>query len=199
MPAKPARFPWATAAIAAVTIGAYLWSASRSDAALIGLVEAGGLRADDARPGRYLTSLLLHASALHLGMNVVLLGLFGPGVEGRVGALGLAFTYVLSGVLGGLAHVLLVPTALRAAALVGASGAVSGVLGAHAALLPRKRVQLALVVLWALVNLGGAVIFDRAGARGLSYAAHLGGLVAGALAGAVLGQLVGDRGARRSR
>ena len=47
MPAKPARFPWATAAIAALTLGAYLWSASKDDAALIALIEAGGLRASD--------------------------------------------------------------------------------------------------------------------------------------------------------
>jgi membrane associated rhomboid family serine protease len=195
MPAKPASFPWATAAIAVVTLGAYLWAAAKDDAGLIALIEAGGLRADDPRPGRFLTSLAIHASALHLGVNLVLLGLFGPGVESRARAWGLAFVYVLSGVLGGLAHVLFVPTVLRTAALVGASGAVSGVLGAHAALLPKRRIHLVLVVLWAGLNLAAAAFLDRAGARGLSYAAHLGGLASGALLGALLGSRSAERGA----
>jgi membrane associated rhomboid family serine protease len=189
MPGKSAR-PWATGAIAALTVLAYAWTATRADADYDRILGAMALRADVPRAAPFLTSILLHASFLHLAFNLVLLGVFGPAVEARIHAVGLCFAYAIAGAAGGLAHVVLAPAALRTAALIGASGAVSGVVGAHAALFPEKKGMLGLAVVWGLANLAGLLVLDRAGSRGLSYAAHLGGLLAGGAFALVVGSLI---------
>jgi membrane associated rhomboid family serine protease len=92
-------------------------------------------------------------------------------------------------VAGGLVHVWLAPPGMRPMALVGASGAVSGLMGAHAVLRPERKIHLGLAVLWAALNLAGMFAIDRAGEHRVSYAAHLGGLAAGLVLGFALGQL----------
>lgn len=89
-----------------------------------------------------LTSLFLHANLLHLGLNMLFLGLFGTRLEERLGHPRFALFYLTAGVAASLAHVLLDPGAR--VHLVGASGAIAGVLGAFTALFPWSRVR----VLW---------------------------------------------------
>lgn len=187
MSAKAAA-PWATALIVALTVAAYAWTATRTDAEFMAFLEAGAIRADAPRATAFLSYAALHGSLLHLAINVALVAAFGPGVERRGRAWGLLGIYLLSAVAGAVAHVAFAPAALRPM-LVGASGAVSGVMGAHAAMLPAKRVALGAAVLWGLLNVAGLLI-DREGSRGISYSAHLGGLALGAALGAVLGKLV---------
>ncbi len=93
-----------------------------------------------------LTSLFLHADILHLAGNMVYLFIFGRSVEGRLGPLLLFLTYIASGVAGALLHsaatFVLPPQLARELVrpLIGASGAISGLLGAYTVFYPHARV-----------------------------------------------------------
>lgn len=88
---------------------------------------------DDIHEGRHLvtllTALFVHASWFHLVSNLLFFVAFAPRVEEDLGSLGLLGLFVLSGVVGGVAHVLVAPNLVSPA--IGASGAVAGVMGAH--------------------------------------------------------------------
>jgi membrane associated rhomboid family serine protease len=174
--------PWATVVIAAATAVAYLWLASRPDAAFNATVESWGARRGASTPIAFVASPIVHATATHLLLNLLLFLSFAPAVEKRVAGWGLALIYVLSGAAGVAAHLALGP---GGATLIGASGAVSGVLGAHLVKRPWGKISLAAGGIWAAANLAGWLL-DRGGAYGISYLSHLGGLAAGALISAAL-------------
>jgi membrane associated rhomboid family serine protease len=135
------------------------------------------------------TYTFLHGSWLHLAGNMIFLWVFGDNIEAAMGHLRFVLFYLLCGIAGGLAHVASDPSSL--VPLVGASGAVSGVLAAYLMLRPMAHVTvllfgimtfqihaywfLATWIAWQAVNLllfqGGEV----------SYWSHFGGLLAGAL------------------
>lgn len=169
--------PWATVVIAAATAAVYLWLASRPDAEFSRVLEAGA-----STPIAFVASPLLHASTTHLLLNLLLLLAFGPSLEKGIRGWGLALVYVLSGAAGVAAHMAGSP---GGALLVGASGAVSGLLGAHAARRPWGKLSIAAAGVWAAANLAG-LLLDRGGAYGISWLSHLGGLAAGALISAAL-------------
>lgn len=94
-----------------------------------------------------LTSLFLHAGMAHLAGNMIFLYIFGRSVEDRLGALTYFALYLLSGITGNLLHttaVLLMPSQLLVkeldTPLVGASGAISGVIGAYVVFYPHSRI-----------------------------------------------------------
>jgi membrane associated rhomboid family serine protease len=177
--ARPAK-PYATVVIAAATAGVHLWLASRPDAVFDAAVDAWGARA--SKPVTFVTSLFLHESKGHLLLNLLLFLVFAPAVEKRLRGWGLALVYGLSGVAGVAAHLAWAPSGM----LIGASGAISGVLGAHAWLRPWGKGSIAAAALWALANLAGLLVLVRGGSGGISYLSHLGGMAAGALIAAAL-------------
>jgi len=144
-----------------------------------------------------MTGIMLHASFAHLIGNMLFLWVFGDNVEDAMGHLKFLFFYIVCGVAAGLLHALMMP--MSQDALIGASGAVSGVIAAYLMLHPRVRVWvLALKVIplritaaWALglwIAFQIAMLFvSQAGIT--AWWAHLGGL----LAGAVLLPLMKDR------
>lgn len=178
--------PWATLGIAAATALAFLWLSSRPDEAYLRAVDALGVKPGASTPISFVGAPVVHLSWSHLGLNMVLLLVFGPAVEKRAKGWGLLLIYVLSGIAGAAAHLAWVPSGQKMMTLVGASGAVSGVMGAHLALRPWGKVSISLASLWAFANLAGLLVLDRAGARGVSFLCHLGGQAAGALIGAAL-------------
>ena len=92
-------------------------------------------------PGAYLplvTSMFLHGGWLHLIGNMLYLYIFGDNVEDRLGHFGYLIFYALSGIGAGLTQVYFMPDSV--APLIGASGAIAGVLGAYFLLYPRARV-----------------------------------------------------------
>ena len=94
-------------------------------------------------PGATLvTSLFVHANFPHLALNMIFLYIFGRRLEARMGSTVFATLYFVSGVCASLIYVLLLPASTMR--LLGASGAISGVLGAFTILFPRSRVR----VLW---------------------------------------------------
>lgn len=142
-----------------------------------GLVPAKFLATGEAAP--LVTSVFLHdpGTLFHLGCNMAALAVFGPVVEREIGGLRLLALFLASGVAGGLMHVLTAPGATDP--LVGASGAVFGVLAVAAVRRPS--------LLGFAVAMGGVEVWHafEGGAEGVSFGCHIGGLVAGALFGAL--------------
>jgi membrane associated rhomboid family serine protease len=143
----------------------------------------------------YLTvlfAMFMHGGYAHLGGNLLYLWIFGDNVEVRFGALPFLAFYLVSGLAATLAQVALDPGSVIPT--LGASGAISGVLGAYLVLFPKNRVHtlvlfhviavpaLVAIGLWfalQFVNgLGAIAATEQTG--GVAYGAHIGGFVAGA-------------------
>ncbi len=150
-----------------------------------------------------LSSMFMHGSWLHLGGNMLFLWIFGDNVEHRAGRLPYLVAYLAAGLVGSLAQILSDPSSQIPS--LGASGAISGVLGAYLILFPRNRVTafvfrflvqipaLAAIGMWIAVQVISSLA-DPTGAGGVAYLAHIGGFAAGVLAG-LLFRAVPDRGA----
>lgn len=85
------------------------------------------------------TSMFLHGGLMHLGGNMLFLWIFGDNIEQKFGRAKYLGLYLLWGVVAGLAHTAIAPMAPIPA--VGASGAISGVLGAYLAIFPRAKIN----------------------------------------------------------
>jgi membrane associated rhomboid family serine protease len=151
----------------------------------------------DAQPAWHtvLTSMFLHGDWLHLLGNLWFLWLFGDNVEDELGHGGFAVFYLVCGVGAALTQLAVDPGA--AVPMVGASGAISGVMGAYIVRFPRAPVRVlailivfltvirvpAILVLgyWFLLQLLGALPQLGGHAAGVAFWAHVGGFVIGAL------------------
>ncbi|HUG30306.1 MAG TPA: rhomboid family intramembrane serine protease [Candidatus Limnocylindria bacterium] len=141
------------------------------------------------------TSMFMHGGWLHLGGNMLFLWIFGDNVEHRIGH-GLYFVfYLVGGIIASFAQIMVdtdsyIPT-------LGASGAISGVLGAYLVMFPTNRVTVFIfrfltpvpaivaIGMWAVlqfINGFGALGLEETGG-GVAYMAHIGGFVAGVVAG----------------
>ncbi|HET9770185.1 MAG TPA: rhomboid family intramembrane serine protease [Acidimicrobiia bacterium] len=133
-------------------------------------------------------SMFLHGSWLHLLGNMLFLWVFGNNIEERLGVVGYAVFYLVSGVAAGLAHVATQPDST--VPVVGASGAIAGVMGAYLVLFPHARILtiiplfifLQFVYLPAFVVLIGWFVlqFFTNPNTGVAVMAHIGGFVFGA-------------------
>ena len=138
------------------------------------------------------TSMFMHGGLFHIGGNMLYLWIFGNNVEDTLGHTRYLVFYLLSGVVAALAQTLVGPSSV--VPMVGASGAVSGVLGAYLLLFPGAHVTTliilgfffrlvqipAMVVLgfWIVLQvLNGLGSFGASG--GVAFFAHIGGFVAG--------------------
>jgi rhomboid family protein len=135
------------------------------------------------------TYTFLHGSWVHLAGNMIFLWVFGDDVEAATGHIRFVLFYLLCGIAGGLAHIASDPGSLTP--VVGASGAVSGILAAYLMLRPMAHVTVLLFGImtfqihaywflgawaaWQAINL---LLFESSG---VSYWSHVGGLLAGAL------------------
>lgn len=142
-----------------------------------------------------LTSMFMHGGIAHLLGNMLFLWIFGDNIEDRLGHLRYVIFYLVCGVIAGLAHVF--STALFAGNLLipslGASGAISGVLGGYILLFPTRRVTVLVsyfvtqvpafvaIGLWFVFQIisGLGVLGSGSQAGGVAYAAHIGGFIAG--------------------
>lgn len=139
-----------------------------------------------------LTSMFMHAGWMHLAGNMLFLWIFGDNVEDEMGHLPYLGFYIGAGVLAALIHVISAPN--TAVPMVGASGAIAGVMGGYLLLFPRARVDILLILIvffkifpipaWILLMLwfgmqfiGGIGTDPQAG--GVAYWAHAGGFLAG--------------------
>lgn len=144
----------------------------------------------------FATSMFLHAGWLHLLSNLWFLWIFGDNVEDRLGKIRFILLYFVSGIIAGIAQYLVIPESIIP--MLGASGAVAGVLGAYLIFFPRHRIDtlvpifffLTVIQLPAVVILGywfllqllsglGSLGLAIAGG-GVAFFAHIGGFLAGA-------------------
>lgn len=143
-----------------------------------------------------LTSMFMHGSIMHIAGNMLYLWIFGDNLENVMGHMKYLVFYILCGVLASLAHVYasqILNTGLEIPSL-GASGAISGVLGGYMVLFPRNKVRVfalrAVINVSAIVALGiwiamqviswiGVIGQETGEGGGVAFAAHVGGFVAG--------------------
>jgi len=139
-----------------------------------------------------LTSMFLHGGWMHLIGNMLYLWIFGNNVEDTMGHVRFVFFYLACGIVAALAQAL--PNPDSAIPMIGASGAISGVLGAYLLLYPRAHVLVliplgyftrlvhlpAMFVLgfWFVLQLVSSALADST-RGGVAWGAHIGGFVAG--------------------
>jgi membrane associated rhomboid family serine protease len=142
-----------------------------------------------------ITSMFMHGGVAHIAGNMLYLWIFGDNIENALGHKRYLIFYLLCGIIASLSHVfatkllgqnVLIPS-------LGASGAISGVLGGYILLFPRRRVTMFLfrfithvsafwaIGIWIVFQIISGLGMLGGGASGVAYAAHIGGFIAGML------------------
>ena len=136
----------------------------------------------------FLSSMFMHGDIMHIFGNMLFLWIFGDNLENLLGHIRFAAFYLVCGFAAALAQVVLEPNSLIP--MLGASGAISGVLGGYLLLFPQRQVRAIifnfLTTVPAFVALGLWIGYQillgylaPAGQGGVAYAAHIGGFIAG--------------------
>jgi membrane associated rhomboid family serine protease len=144
-------------------------------------------------PQHVLTSMFLHGSWMHIIMNMWFLWIFGNNVEDSMGRVRFVVFYLACGIGAAAAQVLTDPASMIP--MVGASGAISGVMGAYIVLYPRVRVftlvpigffltsialpAWAMLGYWIVIQVLGGIANLAQSGGGVAFWAHIGGFVAG--------------------
>ena len=205
-PLRSIRFQWVTVDIIVANLAAFAWQnvgSGQSVAASFALIPselfqvsilggpARGPYDTLAVPEGYtlLTYMFLHGDILHLLSNMLFLWVFGDNVEDAMGHIKFIVFYLICGIAGGLAHSLVLPTSKLP--LIGASGAVAGVIAAYLILHPRVmvwvlafrfiplRISAAWVLgIWVATQLFMVILNQP---NQVAWWAHIGGMAAGAI------------------
>jgi membrane associated rhomboid family serine protease len=142
------------------------------------------------------TAMFMHGGVFHLGGNMLYLWIFGNNIEDKLGHLRFIIFYIFCGITAAYSHALIDPHSLTP--MIGASGAISGILGAYLLLFPRAGVYTliflgffvqvvkipALIVIgfWAIVQfINGLVSTGLVKQGGVAWFAHIGGFLIGLL------------------
>ncbi|MFO1137740.1 MAG: rhomboid family intramembrane serine protease [Paracoccus sp. (in: a-proteobacteria)] len=138
------------------------------------------------------THMFLHAGIMHIAGNMLFLWVFGDNLEDRMGHAGFLVFYLACGLAAAAGQIVSDPTST--VPMVGASGAIAGVMGGYLLLFPRARVDVIAIIIiiikrftipaWVLLAVwfGIQIVSSVAGAdRGVAYIAHIAGFIAGTL------------------
>ena len=205
--------PFVTWLLVAACIAAFVWELSLGEKAMDGALSVLGFT-PEMLTGRapavslalgipawatIFTAMFLHGGFLHLGGNMLYLWIFGNNIEEAMGHTRFTLFYFVCGIGAALAMVIVDPSS--AVPMVGASGAISGVLGAYMLLYPRARVHVIIplgiifyplwvravwvVGIWFVIQLASAAITDPT-QPGTAFWAHVGGFAAGIMLTPVL-------------
>ena len=200
-PLKNVSFQYVTVTLIAINVVLFLWELVQPDqeamvyalgaipAVVFGFAELPDQIAVVPGWASLFTSLFLHGGWMHLIGNMLFLWIFGDNVEDSMGHLRYLVFYLLCGVLATLMHAVVDPTSEMP--LIGASGAISGVLGAYLILHPRARLLVlfmsiipltlpAWIVLGSWIGLQFLNLNNSAGSD-VAWWAHIGGFIAGAI------------------
>lgn len=139
------------------------------------------------------TSMFMHGGLFHIAGNMLYLWIFGNNIEDRLGHVRFVFFYLFCGIAAALAHILTDPGST--VPMIGASGAISGVLGAYLLLFPYARIHTiiflgffvqsikvpALIVIgfWAIIQVVSGLSAQGLHQGGIAWFAHVGGFIAG--------------------
>jgi len=149
-------------------------------------------------PGMTLiTSMFLHGGFMHLGGNMLYLWIFGDNVEDILGKFPFILFYLVCGIVAALTQAL--PEPGSQIPMIGASGAISGILGAYVVFFPKHKVKVAIpfgffiqilrlpayvvLLFWFVLQLFNS--YGSGGGGGVAFRAHIGGFVAGLVLGPV--------------
>jgi membrane associated rhomboid family serine protease len=187
---------WALIAINVVVFLTYFPSLSGNERLLMAffdewaLIPAETMKGVD--PHTLMTSMFLHGSWMHLIGNMLFLYIFGDNMEDLLGHVGFLLFYLASGLAAAAGQMLSAPTSL--VPMVGASGAIAGVMGGYLLMFPRARIDVLVIIIvlikiftipawlmlgiWFGLQLVNGLAMDMAGG-GVAYWAHAGGFLAG--------------------
>ena len=188
--------PWVTFLLIAVNLVVFLCEISLNEREAVQFISAYGLVPARFSWAAAVTSMFLHGGWLHIIGNLWSLWIFGDNVEDRMGHGRFLVFYLLAGLLGNLAQTMAMPDS--PIPLIGASGAIAGVMGAYLVLFPHSRILVLIFLLffvdiveipavfflafWFLMQLvsGFGQLANLAGAS-VGFWAHIGGFLAGVL------------------
>lgn len=136
----------------------------------------------------FLSSMFMHGDFMHLFGNMLFLWIFGDNIENLLGHIRYAIFYIICGFAAAFAQIFMDANSIIP--MLGASGAISGVLGGYLLLFPQRQVRAIifnfLTTVPAFVALGIWIVFQiiqgyfsDPGSGGVAYAAHIGGFIAG--------------------
>lgn len=136
----------------------------------------------------FLSSMFMHGSIAHIFGNMLFLWIFGDNLENLLGHVRFAIFYIVCGLAAAVAQIIMDSDSIIP--MLGASGAISGVLGGYVLLFPQRQVRAIifnfLTTVPAFVAIGIWIVYQlilgymtEAGTGGVAYAAHIGGFVAG--------------------
>lgn len=197
--------PYVTIAVIALNVVVFFMQVSRSGPEMFyqyGAIPAALLGEEvqvQAVPAgiTIITSMFMHGGLLHLGGNMLYLWIFGDNIEDILGHWRFAAFYLVGGAVAAYSHA--IASGGSSVPMVGASGAVSAVLGAYLLLFPKARVRTLLILgffvqvirlpalivigFWAIIQLvNGMALSGPASSGGVAWFAHIGGFVYGVMA-----------------
>lgn len=199
------KVPYVTYALIFINVAVFIaYVALLSDEqATFGIFDTYALVPEEVMRGEayftFITSMFMHGGWLHLIGNMLFLWIFGDNMEDAMGHVGFLCFYLLCGVAADFAHIAAAPDS--AVPLVGASGAIAGVMGGYLLLYPKAEVDVLFIFIiifrvftfpaWIVLMLWfGLQIFNSAmtsaDGGGVAYLAHAGGFVAGILGAAIV-------------
>jgi len=196
------KFPLITLTLILANILAFLYELQLDPAALKefifawGLVPARLISKPDTTWITFFSSMFLHGGWFHIISNMWVLFIFGDNVEAGMGKIRYLIFYLLSGVAAGLLQSYIQPS--NTTPMIGASGAIAGVLGAYLILFPRSRIAslvpilfiftiveipaLLFLIFWFFSQLySGLFAVQGGGGSGIAWWAHIGGFLFGIL------------------
>ncbi|MDZ7906266.1 MAG: rhomboid family intramembrane serine protease [Cypionkella sp.] len=202
------RVPYVTYALIAANVAIFLayWFSYTSEEALGGFFYSFGLvPADIGQSGvgyAVLTHMFLHGGWMHLAGNMLFLWIFGDNMEDALGPQKYAGFYLISGFCAAAFQYFADPSSNIP--MVGASGAIAGVLGGYLLLYPRAKVDVLFIFIiffrifsipaWIVLGVWFGIQLLSSGANdGVAYMAHVGGFIGGA---ALAGIYLSRRGGR---
>ena len=140
-----------------------------------------------------LTSMFLHGGIAHVLGNMLFLHIFGDNLEDRLGHIGYLIYYLVSGVAGSVAQIWADPSSTIP--MLGASGAIAGLMGGYLVLFPRHRIDVlipwgfwfeeltlpawTMLIYWIIFQVFGSLGSLGVDGGGIAYMAHVGGFAAG--------------------
>ncbi len=198
------HFPFITVALILINVGLYFYSLELRDAFLF--LTYGVVPAKLGMPSEivplvekvypFFTYMVLHGSLLHLLSNIYFLYVFGVNVEDYIGKSKFLVAYIAFGVLSGVAQVIATPT--LDIPIIGASGAIAGIIGIYAALFPLAKMRVLFIIiififvrnihamffilLWIGLQVANSM-FDMG--SNVAWWAHIGGFACGIVAGII--------------
>jgi len=189
------RIPWVTYALIAINVVVFI-VVNRFGPLSAAISREWGFVPNDPTWYTFVTSVFLHGDIFHIVFNLLFLWIFGDNVEDKLGHVLYFLFYVVAGALACAFYLLFTGFAGGSVPLIGASGAIAGVMGCYMVFFPEARIRIFYwfffffmgvlrirakwaLGIWVAMNLASWLIFRSRYVTGVAYAAHVGGFMIG--------------------